>query len=112
MMDLKQNKIVAVVLHYNATETLFNVIKGIKNQTAKVGKIVVIDNASEKNLSEHFKDDTEIKFVRLSTNKGVGAGHNYGWKIAIEEFGAELIWSLEHDAVPKPDCLEKLLAHY
>jgi rhamnopyranosyl-N-acetylglucosaminyl-diphospho-decaprenol beta-1,3/1,4-galactofuranosyltransferase len=112
MIDLERNKTVAVVLHYNATETLFKVITGIKSQTAKVEKIVVVDNASEVNVSDHFRDDEVVKFIRLPTNQGVGAGHNFGWRIAIDEFGAELIWSLEHDTIPKPDCLEKLIMYY
>ena len=112
MTDLKQQRVVAVVLHYNAVETLFQVINGIKSQSRNVDKIVIVDNASETNLSEHFHSDQLVHFVRLPNNKGVGAGHNHGWKIAITDFAADLVWSLEHDAVPKPDCLEKLLAHY
>lgn len=88
------------------------VINGIKNQTLKVQRIVVVDNASEKNLMDHFVNDNAIRFIRQSENKGVGAGHNLGWRCAIDEFDAELIWSLEHDTIPKPDCLAKLIEHY
>lgn len=104
-------KIVAVVLHYNSPDLLLKVLDAIRAQTVKPSAIIVVDNASKTDLSENFKG-TEIIFKRLNSNLGVGAGHNSGWKIAIEQYGADLIWSLEHDTIPKPDCLEKLIQHY
>ncbi len=112
MTDLKPYKIVAVVLHFNAPDSLLKVIDGIKNQTLRVHRIVIVDNASHRNLTDYFANDSTVKFIRLTENKGVGAGHNYGWRTAINDYGAELIWSLEHDTIPKSDCLEKLVAHY
>lgn len=105
-------KIVAVVLHYNSSDTLFKVLDGIRRQTISVKNIIIIDNASSIDLSSHFKDQNDISFTRLAVNQGVGAGHNVGWKMAIDQYHADFIWSLEHDAIPKSDCLEKLLAHY
>jgi GT2 family glycosyltransferase len=112
MSTSTSHKVVAVVLHFNSPETLLLVVEGIKNQTFRPAAIVVVDNASGMDLSGHFERDPDVTFVRLESNVGVGAGHNYGWKLAMDEFGGELIWSLEHDAIPKPDCLSKLLQYY
>lgn len=112
MSEPIHHKIIAVVLYYNGESTLFQVIAGIKNQSLKVDKILVIDNASDIDLTDRFKNDPEVSFIRLPANGGVGAGHNYGWKVAMKDWKADLIWSLEHDTIPKPDCLTKLVPHY
>lgn len=70
MSALTPNKIVAVVLYYNGAETLFQVIEGIKSQTLSVEKVVVIDNASDVDLSGRFSDDVRVNFIRLNTNGG------------------------------------------
>src|SRR5688572_11159446 len=105
-------KIVAVVLHYNSSDSLFKVLAAIREQTLKPNIVIVVDNASQVDLSNTFAGTTDVIFKRLDSNLGVGAGHNAGWRIAIADYDAELIWSLEHDTIPKPDCLEKLIDHY
>jgi GT2 family glycosyltransferase len=106
-----KNNVVAVVLHFNSPESLVNVVAAIESQTVKVKNIIVVDNASAAHSALRIESPS-VRLVSLSSNKGVGAGHNIGWRLAVEQYDAEFVWALEHDAIPKPDCLEQLLMHY
>src|SRR5205085_9551071 len=40
-----------------------------------------------------------------------GAGPNHGWTLAqAQDPGLAFVWALEHDTIPEPGCLERLLA--
>jgi rhamnopyranosyl-N-acetylglucosaminyl-diphospho-decaprenol beta-1,3/1,4-galactofuranosyltransferase len=103
--------VIASVLSYNSVSTLPSVIDGIESQTHQPDRVIIVDNGSDeptldflRQLPSHY----EIHF--LPENLGLGAGHNTGWRTAIDDPNCDYVWVLENDSVPPPDCLERLLA--
>jgi rhamnopyranosyl-N-acetylglucosaminyl-diphospho-decaprenol beta-1,3/1,4-galactofuranosyltransferase len=103
--------VTAVVLAYNGVATLPEVIAAIRAQTHPVARTIIVDNGSTDGTGEFLAGEggADLLPVLLPANSGVGAGHNTGWRLALEDPGCGFIWSIEHDCVPEPDCLERLL---
>jgi GT2 family glycosyltransferase len=96
--------IVAVVLAYNGEATLQATLEAIAAQTYPPRRVIVVDNASTDG-SAGMAAASGADVIRLERNLGVGGGHNAGWERALEDPNAEMIWALEHDAVPHPTAL-------
>ncbi len=103
-------KIIAIIPTYNQKAAVCEAIDSILNQSIKVTKIIVIDNASDDGtfdlLSEKYKENPFIQLIRLSTNTGAVGGRNEGIRNATEY---EYLLFFDHDMVAAPDMLEKLL---
>lgn len=102
-------KVVAVLLHHNNLAGIRQVIDAVRGQTRPVDDVVLVDNGSQEAVRTALRGIPDIHLL-FQENRGVGAGHNAGWRFALDELGADYIWALEHDAVPFPDCLEILLS--
>jgi GT2 family glycosyltransferase len=106
--------VVAVVLSYNAIEALLGTIDAIVAQRVPVRAIYVADNGS----SDGTRDSLSalrgaVRPLLSPVNLGVGAGHNAGWRAALEDApDTAFIWALEHDSVPPPGCLQRLLSTF
>ena len=48
---------------------------------------------------------------RLDHNRGGAGGFHEGLRLAVER-GADLVWLMDDDGLPDPDCLDLLLAHH
>ena len=46
----------------------------------------------------------------LDRNRGGAGGFHEGLRLAVER-GADLVWLMDDDGLPDPDCLDLLLAH-
>lgn len=100
----------AVVVTYNRKELLEECIAALLNQTYKLNKIVVIDNASNDGTKELLATKyliPEIKVYSLNRNMGGAGGFYYGTKIAVE--GCDWIWEMDDDTIPSPTALEELI---
>lgn len=79
-------------------------------------EILVVDNASTDTtsawLAERSAGHTEIPVLShtLASNTGGAGGFAHGLSWALER-GADLIWLMDDDGVPDPECLDDLLAH-
>lgn len=103
--------VVAVVLAYEAMETLPAVISGIRAQTVPPERLLVVDNGSADGTAEWLRSQDDLQLVRLPRNLGVGAGHNRGWDAARALLPTvDCLWALEHDTIPEERCLEQLLS--
>ncbi len=105
--------VIAVMLVYNQAESACRVIAATKAQTSPPARIIVVDNASPDGSADaivHAHPDVEM--MRLAENRGVGAGHNAGWRVALADSTCDFVWALEHDSVPASTCLSQLLAAY
>ncbi|MCX6967778.1 MAG: glycosyltransferase [Verrucomicrobia bacterium] len=85
-------------------------------QTVPCAAVVIADNDGESPLAELVRNYSarpgSLKTVYLPNpgNPGCGGGLKAGEELILEQFGtANYIWVLDDDAVPEPDCLEKLL---
>lgn len=102
-------KVCACILHYNQPESLGHLIEAVQTQDYPLHKIIVVDNGSTTENSSLEKTYPDVEFVFLKKNRGVGFGHNTSWKLAIEKFDADFIWSLEHDCLPESSNLSKII---
>lgn len=101
------NKIIAIVLTYNRLELLKECINSLRQQTAPVDKILVVDNASTDGTAAWLAAQSDLQVLTMPFNMG-GSG---GFKKAIAaayELEFDWIWILDDDAFPERDCLRIL----
>jgi len=68
-----------IILNYNSISLTNNLIKSIKKYTKlKNYKIVIIDNASEDDISILNKYHSGLKLIKNRSNKGYASGNNTG----------------------------------
>jgi rhamnopyranosyl-N-acetylglucosaminyl-diphospho-decaprenol beta-1,3/1,4-galactofuranosyltransferase len=106
------SRVAAVVVTYNRKELLAECLRALLAQTAPVGAIHVIDNASTDGTRELLAQEgllDRISYHRLEVNGGSSGGFAHGVEVA-RGTDAEWLWVMDDDAEPEPGCLERLLA--
>lgn len=107
--DLCEPFVVAVVVTYNRSKLLEECLTALLAQDASV-TVLVIDNASTDNTSAVLSAyKGRVKVVRLERNLGGAGGFNVGIRHALE-MGAQYVWVMDDDTIPKVDALAALLA--
>lgn len=107
------NLVDAVIVTYNRKQLLYECICSLLNQTKKLNRIIIIDNASTDGTYELLKDNNlldigVIEYLRMDTNTGGAGGFYYGIKKDME-FNSDWVWIMDDDTIPEKDCLEKLI---
>ena len=103
-------RIVASILSYNSIETLLHTLETVDAQTVQPDRVVVVDNGSRDGTVDELRASwPAVEIVALGQNLGVGAGHNAGWRVALDDPTVDAIWALEHDSWPADTCLARLL---
>jgi GT2 family glycosyltransferase len=98
------------VLSYNSLATLRDVVDAVLGGNVVPGRLIVVDNASTDGTGAWLASGPDgVEALVMPENVGVGAGHTAGWHRAIADPDCQWVWSLEHDAVPAPEALERLL---
>lgn len=103
-------KIFCVIVTHNRLPLLKMVIEAVLNQTRPVDEILVVDNLSQDG-TRTFLEGLENKRVRpklLDENLGGAGGFYHGIKLAFER-GADWIWIMDDDCLPKKDALYRLI---
>jgi len=106
-------KIAAVIVTYNRKIFLQSCLDSLLQQTRKVDKIFVVDNASTDGTENLIKERylptcSNLAYIRLSENTGGAGGFHEGLNAAIRE-NFDWIWLMDDDVAPFGDCLEELL---
>lgn len=109
MRGSQRTGVIASILSYNSWETLEQVLRSVAQQEVRPDRVVVVDNASTDGTADRLLEVDGIEAVVLSENRGVGAGHNRGIDIALDDESCQFVWLLEHDSIPSRDCLSILL---
>lgn len=104
----------AIVVTYNRKALLIEAIQALRAQTLVPAHILIVDNASadgtpEALLDAGITDAPGLTYLRLADNLGGAGGFASGMKYAYKH-GALWTWSMDDDAFPAADALEKLLA--
>jgi GT2 family glycosyltransferase len=103
----------ALVVTYNRRALLDECLRAIEAQTVTPGELILVDNASTDGTPELLRDRgyldrPDVRYLRLDENLGSSGGFARGFEVARES-GAEWLWTMDDDAEPAPDCLERLL---
>lgn len=104
-------KISVIMPVYNTNETyLKKAIESILSQTYKDFEFLIIDDASDTNISDIVSayKDSRIKFHRLDENRGASGARNY----ALDHACGEYIAVMDSDDIAFPDRFEKQLAYF
>ncbi len=111
-MTSADRRIAAVVVTFNRLELLQRLIPRLADAKG-LDEILVVDNASSDGTAGWLRGQVETSAVpvhtrNLTQNSGGAGGFHDGLAWAVER-GADLIWLMDDDGLPEPDCLEKLL---
>jgi rhamnopyranosyl-N-acetylglucosaminyl-diphospho-decaprenol beta-1,3/1,4-galactofuranosyltransferase len=107
---------VAVVVTFNRLPLLQRLV-GRLQDVAGLDAILVVDNASTDGTGEWLlgfearsaRTSTSVAHRTLDRNRGGAGGFHEGLRWAVEEAGADLVWLMDDDGLPDPDCLARLL---
>ena len=115
LVDQGAPGVVAVVVTWNRAALLERVLRAADAQTAALVRVVVVDNASTDQTPELLDRlrgqlSTPLEVLRLDRNTGGAGGFHAGVEAAVAG-PAEMLWLMDDDGVPPPDCLESLLRH-
>jgi rhamnopyranosyl-N-acetylglucosaminyl-diphospho-decaprenol beta-1,3/1,4-galactofuranosyltransferase len=104
----------AIVVTYNRKEALAVCLRALLNQTRRVDKVLVIDNASTDGTAEflgsgEYSSRSDLLHLQLPDNRGGAGGFYEGFKHAYEA-GADWLWAMDDDGYPDEAALEILLS--
>ncbi|WP_328828527.1 glycosyltransferase family 2 protein [Nocardioides acrostichi] len=106
-----QRTVVAVVVTYNRLALLKRLVPRlteIGRQTPGLTEVVVVENASTDGTTAWLARQP-VTTRSLPGNRGGAGGFHEGVRYAIEETDADLVWLMDDDGLPDPDCLATLL---
>jgi GT2 family glycosyltransferase len=99
----------AIVLTFEARDSLAECLAGIRAQTRAVDRVLVVDNASTTRVDDVVEAVRGTCLVRLPENLGPAGGYAH----ALETFlasDATHAWLMDDDCIAAPDALEQQLA--
>ena len=77
-------KIAAVVVTYNNTKMLNDLLMDLHNQTRPLDEFIVIDNSIRDTTKDMITDKfPDITYIRLTGNQGSAGGFHEGLKSAL-----------------------------
>ncbi len=107
-------KIAAVFSTFNRSSDALACLSHLAEQTPRLHKIVVADNASvdgtADRIREQFGASLPVEVLSLPENLGNPAGIQLAMRRALDA-GADWIWILDDDSWPRPDALKNLIQY-
>ena len=77
-------------------------------EVAELDEVLVVDNASTDGTGAWLATQDDVVSTTLAVNSGGAGGFNHGLAWAVDR-GADLVWLMDDDGLPEPDCLALLL---
>jgi rhamnopyranosyl-N-acetylglucosaminyl-diphospho-decaprenol beta-1,3/1,4-galactofuranosyltransferase len=102
--------VAAIVVTHNRKELLRQCLAALAAQERAPDRVLVVDNASSDGTRAMLVDEyPQVELLALPSNEGGAGGFHEGMKRAHAE-GAEWLWLMDDDTIPRPDALAELLA--
>jgi rhamnopyranosyl-N-acetylglucosaminyl-diphospho-decaprenol beta-1,3/1,4-galactofuranosyltransferase len=104
---------IAVVVTFNRRDLVTRLVATLDAGHVVPDEVVVVDNASTDGTAKALgalDTVTPLTVIELAENTGGAGGFHTGLAAALER-GADLVWLMDDDGTPAPDCLELLLPH-
>jgi len=102
-------RVIAIVLTFEAPDTLERCLFAIRAQDTPVSSIIVVDNASVRPIDALAGSGIATKVVRMPENLGPAGGYAAGLHEFLESEGS-WAWIMDDDCVAAPDALSAELA--
>jgi rhamnopyranosyl-N-acetylglucosaminyl-diphospho-decaprenol beta-1,3/1,4-galactofuranosyltransferase len=106
--DGQGRRIVAVVVTYNRLTLLQRLVARL-GEVPELDEVLVVDNASTDG-TRAWLAEAPVQSRLLAENTGGAGGFHDGLEWAVER-SADLVWLMDDDGLPDPDCLGRLLEH-
>jgi len=101
----------AIVLNYNNYTDTHQCIESLLRSLYPIRKIILVDNGSRdgsiEQLQTTYSQNDKVHIITNKGNIGFAGGVNVGIQYALD-FGADLIFLFNNDAVINQSCIEKL----
>ncbi len=99
-----------VLVTHNRRELLVQALSALRAQDRLPQVVLVVDNASADGTPDMVRQRfPEVELLVLPSNEGGAGGFHEGMKRAYER-GAEWLWLMDDDTIPRPSALSELLA--
>ena len=107
----KTEKVAVVVVTYNRADLLEKMLAGLGGLDRSPDAVFVVNNASTDHTREVLEASSLPGLVNVHTtdNLGGAGGFRLGLQTAYDQ-GYDVMWLMDDDVVPAPDCLTRLLA--
>ena len=104
-----------VLVNWRTPDMTLQAVERALNQSLRPARVYVVDNGSGDGSAERLGQGLsvhgqQVALVAHSRNDGFGAGNNLAMQRILDASEADFIWLLNNDAVPAPDCLQRLVA--
>jgi rhamnopyranosyl-N-acetylglucosaminyl-diphospho-decaprenol beta-1,3/1,4-galactofuranosyltransferase len=104
-------RVCAVIVTHNRRDLLRECLQAALGQTLIVDEILVVNNASTDSTQEMLAADfPQVKVLCLPEDTGSAGGFHEGMKWAYEHC-FDWIWTMDDDAMPDPECIQRLLSY-
>jgi rhamnopyranosyl-N-acetylglucosaminyl-diphospho-decaprenol beta-1,3/1,4-galactofuranosyltransferase len=107
----EDRRIVAVVVTHDRRELVQRLVKALSD-LGGLEEVLVVDNASDDGTGEWLAGLGESRVLgrTLADNTGGAGGFHEGLRWAVER-GADLVWLMDDDGFPEPECLDTLVRY-